>query len=185
MPSEGDQEPADRAERLLQVLDYDELRTIAGRIARRGRLPEREATSLLHEALANWMQRGDKGAAVDREAVVARMVLTIRNASIDRARRRMRTSTPATVDPDILDKEPSASSDGIDREDLELIAATIDELRARAPRPATAMELRFHGGLSLEEIAQALGISLAQAKRDIASARAFVRTRLAPGDGVP
>lgn len=183
MPSTGDEEQPDRAGPLFRMLDYDELRAIAGRIARGGRVPEREATSLLHEALANWMQRGDGKAPVDREAAIARMVMTIRNASIDRARRQARASSPTAVDPGLLDKVPAEQGTDIHREDLERIAATLDELRARAPRQAMAMELRFHGGLSLEQVAGAIGISLAQAKRDIAAAKAFVRSRLSGEEG--
>ena len=171
--------------RLLDILGYDELRAIAGRIARSGRLPEHDATSLLHEALENWMRRRASTTGNDRDALMAAMVTTIRNASIDRARRRQKGSAPVTVDPEVLDQAPGEAREPLDRETLEQLAASVDELRARAPRAAAALELRIHGGLSLEEVADALAVSLAQAKRDIAMARAFVRARIDPEGHAP
>lgn len=170
-------------DRLLDILGYDELRAIAARIARGGRVPERDATSLLHEALANWMHRSEARDPPDRDAVLASMVLTIRNAAIDRARRRNRVSEPSVIDPDMLDKAPDPSLPPVDRETLEEVGAAVDALRVRAPRAAVALELRFHGGLELDALAQALGVSLAQAKRDIAAGKAFVKQCLAGCDG--
>lgn len=170
-------------DRLLDILCYDELRAIAARIARGGRVPEHDATSLLHEALANWMHRSEARGTPDRDAVLAAMVLTIRNAAIDRARRRNRASEPSAIDPDILDKAPDPSLPPVDRETLQEVGAAVDALRARAPRAAVALELRFHGGLELDAVAQALGVSLAQAKRDIAAGKAFVKQRLSGDRG--
>lgn len=169
-----------RAESLLDALTYDELRTIAGRIAAGGRWADRDPTSLLHDALANWMHRGTADAAVpaDRDAVIASMVTVIRNAAIDRARRRSAASLPTAVDPAILDDGPADAPRAADHDTLVALAAAVDELRSRAPRAAVALELRIHGGLEVAEVAGALAISLAQAKRDITAAKAFVRSRL-------
>jgi DNA-directed RNA polymerase specialized sigma24 family protein len=177
--SEDPQTARGRAETLLDALAYDELRAIASRIAATGRWPERDPTSLLHESIANWMKRGDGRRSADRESVVASMVAVIRNAAIDRARRRSAANLPASVDPLLLDEERAHLPDAADRETLEALAAVVDELRSRAPRAAIALELRIHGGLELEDVAKATAVSLAQAKRDIAAAKAFVRHRLA------
>jgi DNA-directed RNA polymerase specialized sigma24 family protein len=162
---------------VIDAVGYDELRVIAGRIARSGRVPEHDATSLLHHAISNLAQRGGVRGRMDREAAIASMVVVIRNAAIDRARTRGRASAPRCVDPGLLDSVP-ADSTGLDRETIGSLADAADELRCRAPRQATALELRIHGGLELQEVATALGISLAQAKRDIAAAKAFFRERL-------
>ncbi len=178
------EQPSDRrqrAESLLDALTYDELRAMAGRIAAGGRWLDRDPTSLLHDALANWMRRGtaDTPVSADRDAVIASMITVIRNAAIDRARRRSAASLPATVDPAILDDGPADAPQAADHDTLVALAAAVDELRARAPRAAVALELRIHGGLEVADVATALGISLAQAKRDITAAKAFVRARLA------
>jgi RNA polymerase sigma factor (TIGR02999 family) len=63
---------------------------------------------------------------------------------------------------------------------LELDAA-LDELGALDEREAQVVELRFFGGLTLQETARVLGISVATAKNDWAHARAWLFARLAPG----
>lgn len=166
--------------RLLEAIGYDELRAIAGRIARAGAVPEPDATSLLHEAITNWMTRGDQDALRSREAALAAMVTVIRNAAIDRARRRGRASAARTVDPAMLDASPADERGESRPVDVEAVAKALDELRGRAPRAVAAMELRAMAGLELPELAAALGVSVAQAKRDLALARAFVRKRSAP-----
>lgn len=182
--SAGNESGRRRAEELLDALAYDELRAMAARVTALGRWPDRDPTSLLHEAIANWMRRGDGPVRSDREALVASMVTVLRNAAIDRARRRAAASLPVPTDPSVLDDGPGADRPSPDRETLVALAAAVDELRERAPRPAMALELRVHAGLEVTEVAAALGVSLAQAKRDIAAAKAFVRVRLgATGDG--
>jgi RNA polymerase sigma factor (TIGR02999 family) len=56
----------------------------------------------------------------------------------------------------------------------------LNELAAIAPRQAQLVELRFFGGLSLEECADALGMSPRTADKDWALARAWLRRRLGP-----
>lgn len=166
--------------RLLDAVGYDELRAIAGRIARLGALPEPDATSLLHEAIANWMTRGDQGALRTREAALAAMVAVIRNAAIDRARRRGRASAARAVDPAMIDAFLAEDRGELGSFDAEAVGKALDELRERAPRAVAAMELRALAGLDLAELAEAMGVSVAQVKRDLALARAFVRKRVVP-----
>lgn len=67
-------------------------------------------------------------------------------------------------------------------EDLDTIA-TLDEalerLEAVDQRQSRIIEQRYFGGLSLEETADALGISLATVKRELRSARAWLANELA------
>lgn len=162
---------------LLEAIGYDELRAIAGRIARVGAVPEPDATSLLHEAIANWLTRGDQEALRSREAALAAMVTVIRNAAIDRARRRGRASAGRAVDPAWIDASTSTDRTSSHQVDLEVVAAALEELRVRAPRSVAAMELRAMTEIELPELADVLGISVAQVKRDLALARAFVRRK--------
>ena len=63
---------------------------------------------------------------------------------------------------------------------LELDAA-LDELAVLDEREAQVVELRFFGGLTLQETARVLGISLATAKNDWAHAKAWLFARLVSG----
>jgi DNA-directed RNA polymerase specialized sigma24 family protein len=60
------------------------------------------------------------------------------------------------------------------------IDRALGDLAAFDERQGRLVELRFFGGLTLEEAAQALGISLATASREWAHARAWLFRRLKP-----
>jgi RNA polymerase sigma factor (TIGR02999 family) len=63
-------------------------------------------------------------------------------------------------------------------EELLELDEALKELSAKNPRHAKIVELRHFGGLSVEETAEALGISPVTVKRDWALARAWLRARL-------
>ena len=78
-------------------------------------------------------------------------------------------------------------------DDIELAAAepdaglvaiddALEKLAAEDPRKARVVELRFFGGLSMEETAQTLGISLRTAHNDWAFARAWLYRELTRAD---
>lgn len=76
-----------------------------------------------------------------------------------------------------LASEPGADA-GADREAAE---RALDRLRTRAPRAAAALELQAFTGMAIEGIAGVLGISVAQVKRDLATAKAFVARSVVRG----
>lgn len=59
------------------------------------------------------------------------------------------------------------------------IAEAVEALAALSPRASQVVELRFFGGFSVEETAEALGLSPRTVVNDWSSARAWLRTRLA------
>ena len=65
---------------------------------------------------------------------------------------------------------------------LELIALNdaLDALEAFDPRAARIVELRFFGGLSVEETAEVVGVSARTVKRDWAAAKAWLLGELSP-----
>jgi len=67
--------------------------------------------------------------------------------------------------------------------DLDLVAIdhAIERLAAKDPRKAQVVELRFFGGLSMEQTAEALGISLRTAQSDWAFARTWLYHALTQG----
>ncbi len=62
--------------------------------------------------------------------------------------------------------------------DLLALDQALERLAALDPAQARLVELRFFGGLSVEEAAEALGVSTATAGRDFRSARAFLAREL-------
>ena len=101
-------------------------------------------------------------------AVAAR---TIRRILVDHARHRRRQKRDhgvrVTLDESIVET-PDRSIDLIALDDA------LEQLGAASPRQARVVELRFFGGLEIEETAHALGISSATVKRDWTFARAFL-----------
>ena len=96
---------------------------------------------------------------------------TIRRILVDhaRARRRQKRDFGVRVTFDEAIAETADSS-------LDLIALddALQKLDASAPRQAKVVELRFFGGLEIDETAHAMGISAATVKRDWIFARAFL-----------
>ena len=66
--------------------------------------------------------------------------------------------------------------------DLLDLDTALNDLSASYPRHAHIVEMRFFGGLSVEESADALGISPATVKRDWTFARAWIMERLSIKD---
>jgi RNA polymerase sigma-70 factor, ECF subfamily len=66
------------------------------------------------------------------------------------------------------------------RAELDFVAldTALETLRERSPRQAQVVDLRFFGGLSLEDVARALDVSLATVKRDWTMARLFLKHEL-------
>ena len=101
-------------------------------------------------------------------AVAAR---TIRRILVDHARHRRRQKRDhgirVTLD-ESISEAPARSLDLLALDDA------LERLDAAAPRQARVVELRFFGGLEIEEAAHALGVSPATVKRDWTFARAFL-----------
>ena len=80
--------------------------------------------------------------------------------------------------------DSSVMSGGAER-DLDVIAfdSAMDELAVMNPRSARVVELRFFGGLSLEEVAAVLAVSVATVEREWAEgSRAWLYGRLRSGE---
>ena len=163
----------------LVPLVYDELH----RMALRYLTGERSTVSLQATALVNevclrllgwdevrWQNRGHFFGV---SAQMMRRVLV----DIARRRRANRRGARAVHVPldgiDVAVAEPDA--------DLVAIDEALEQLATEDPRKARVVELRFFGGLSMNETAQALGISLRTANNDWAFARAWLYRALTKG----
>ncbi|MBK8978100.1 MAG: sigma-70 family RNA polymerase sigma factor [Planctomycetes bacterium] len=160
---------------------YRELRRIAGRRLGGGAGGESlQPTGLVHEAWIRLAQQ--QGGFRDRAHFFGAAALAMRSVLVDRARRlraarhggeRRRVplgdADPAAADP------RDALLDGL------ALADAMDGLAAAAPDASTVATLRFLGGLSVEETAAALGVSVGKVKKDWALARAWLRRALTRG----
>ncbi len=160
--------------RLFELL-YDELRRIAQRHFSNER-PDHslQATALVHEAYARLVGAGCRWQNRAHFFGVASGVM--RRILVDHARAKRAAKRPD-------------SHQKISWEDVILISDNqlgsvieIDEalsrLAAVAPRQARIIELRYFGGLTAEEVAEVLGISLNTVKRDLALAKAWLYAAL-------
>lgn len=176
---------AGASEHLLPLV-YAELRRLAQRNLSRERSAGHDATSLVHEAYMrlagddkqNWNSRGHFYAAA---AEAMRRIL------IDDARRRRRPKHGGDRARVELDADIASPADRIVEpghcEDLLAIDEALTRFASLEPAKAQLVKLRYFGGLSLEEAASALDISLATAKRHWAYARAWLFKALNPDDG--
>ncbi|MEO8369192.1 MAG: ECF-type sigma factor [Candidatus Solibacter sp.] len=155
---------------------YDQLRRLAGHYMQ-NEAPGRtiQATALVHEA---YLRLADLGGVDWRHtgqffAIAARIM---RNILLDNARARLaakRGGPQARVNlaeiPDVTDR---AGSGILALEEALTALAAVDERKARV------IELRFFGGLSVEETAAALHVSQETVLRDAKTARAWLRREL-------
>lgn len=166
-------------DRLVPLL-YDELRRMA-----RGRLRgERgghtlDTTALVHESYLRLVtQHGLK--PEDRAAFFAAASNTMRRILVDHARSRRRHKRGGDQEPLPLEDGDLFPSERAIDETLALEDA-LGKLEAAHPRAARVFEQRLFGGLDLEEIAAAEGISLRTAGRDWQTARAWLRVTVGAG----
>jgi RNA polymerase sigma factor (TIGR02999 family) len=165
----------ERAFEQLLPLVYDELHRMALRyLAQERSNVTLQATGLVNEVclrLLGWdaVRWQNRGHFFGVSAQMMRRVLV----DIARRRRADRRGGPAAVHVPIDDIEIAAESEPPDA-DLGALDRALEKLAAADPRKARVVELRFFGGLSMEETAEILGISLRTAHSDWAFARAWL-----------
>lgn len=160
----------------LVPLVYDDLRRIA-RVQLRRRRPGQtlETTGLVHEA---YLRLVDQTRATwrDRGHFLAVSALAMRQIAVDHARWRARAKRGGGHAPLPLDEvdEPAA------REAAQIIELddALDRLAEENARLARVVECRYFAGLSEEETAAALDISVRTAQREWFKARAWLRREL-------
>jgi RNA polymerase sigma factor (TIGR02999 family) len=101
----------------------------------------------------------------------------MRRILVDHARRRQAHKRHGGVQITLDEGLASTGARGLD---LLALDGALNELGALDERSARVVEMRFFGGLSIEEAAFALGISHATVEREWASARAWLFRRLQP-----
>ena len=182
----------------LLPLVYDELRSLARRHMNRERSSHTlQRTALVHEAFlrivdqkqADWECRAEFFGLASQ---------VMRNILVDHARRRSaakRGTHAEHVDIEsLLRMDEVATSIGYtsddalrqasDNIDFEAIDNAVKRLEAQDPQQGKLVELRFFGGLSIQESAEVMRVSAATLKREWAVARAWLQRELGSGAGV-
>ncbi|MBV9082484.1 MAG: sigma-70 family RNA polymerase sigma factor [Acidobacteriaceae bacterium] len=165
----------DAAPRLFELL-YDELR----RLAQHHLANEREdhtlqATALVHEA---WLKLSDRGRTWQNRAhFFAAASSAIRRILVDYARAKHAAKRPGSQEKVRLDDAAFVSDEQF--ENMIDIDRALTRLGAIDARQSRIVELRYFGGLTAEETAQLLDISVNTVQRDWSVARAWLHGELA------
>ena len=171
----GDQKAVSK----VMPLVYDELRRLAGRYLRRERGGQTlQPTALVHEAYLRLLKDKKQGWQ-NRTHFLAIAALSMRQVLVERARargasKRGGAQVRVTLD-ETLAVHRETSIDLVALDEALIRLALID------PQQARIVELRFFGGLTVEEAAEALGISPATVKRGWSVARAWLKRELSKG----
>ena len=178
-PGTGTREPA---ELMPQV--YDELRRLAANYLRHERPGQTlQATALVHEAFLRLSHEANHPWK-NRTHFLAIAALSMRQILVQRARARQAEKRGGDAERIALDD--SAIAEGADRLARSRAAAwtssrsttALDKLAALDGQQAKIVELRYFGGLTVEEAAETLDLSPATVKRHWTLARAFLKREL-------
>ena len=168
----GDEGALDR----LTPLVYEELRRQAACYLRRERPGHTlQTTALLHEAYLRIVEaRGVRWQGRAHFFAIAANLM--RRVLVAHARRRNADKRGGSDERVPLDEALAVAAAA----DLDLLAidVALEKLEAVSERQARVVELRFFTGLSVEETAEALGVSEKTVKRDWNVARAWLRREL-------
>jgi RNA polymerase sigma factor (TIGR02999 family) len=166
----------------LTPMVYGELRKIAASYIRRERDGHTlQPTALIHEAYLR-MVRQEEANLQDRTHFYTLAARMMRQILVDaaRARQAQKRGEGASV---VQIDGARGVADPANAFDILTLKDALDKLRVQDERKAQVVELRFFGGLLLDEIAAALEISAATVKRDLAMGEAWLRRALAHGAG--
>ena len=168
----------DALNRLLTAIRH-ELRAIARRhLAGEPRDHSMEASSLLNEALLrllsahqiDWQSRAHFFSVLSQ---------VMRHVLVEHARRRRRLKRGGPIRDAPIDAATALTSDQL--EEVIAVDLALERLAQRDARKSKVFEMRFFGGLTVEETASALGISENTVIRDWSFARAWLRRELGAG----
>jgi RNA polymerase sigma factor (TIGR02999 family) len=166
------------AEDALMKLVHPELRKLAASYMRRERGGVTlQPTALVHEAYIRMLPQ--KAISWENRAhffgIAACMM---RRVLVDHARRRSALKRDGLASSPVSISRVAAPRAGVDQVDVLDLHEALTELAALDPRQAEVVEKRYFGGMTNEEIADAMQISLATVKREWATARLWLRRRM-------
>jgi len=164
----------------LMPLVYDELRRIAARYMGRERPGQTiQATALVNEAYIRLAAERPRPFA-NRSHFVAIAALSMRQILVQRARarnagKRGGGAEKIELDESVIGEQSQSNTGGVD---VLALDAALEKLAALDPEQAKIVELRYFGGMTVEEVAESLNISPATVKRHWTVARAWLKKEL-------
>ena len=160
----------------LFPLVLGELRILARRQLRRvGREQSLDTTALIHETYLKLVDQS-RAMVQDRHHFFALAAKAMRHILVDETRRKGARKRGGAMDPVTLDDGVPAAERA---DELVAVDEALSRLEAVDARLGKIVELRFFGGLSVEETAATLDLSPRTVKRDWQKARAFLYHELA------
>jgi RNA polymerase sigma factor (TIGR02999 family) len=172
----GDQAGLDQALPLV----YDELRRLASARLRRERAGHTlDTTGLVHEAYLRLVDVRQVEWR-DRAHFLAMAARTMRRVLIDYALQRAAAKRGGGGQH--VELPGDLAGPEVDLDTLIELNDALERLESVSPRQAKAVELRFFGGLTLEEAAEVLGSSAPTVMRDLRFAQAWLAREIGSGD---
>ena len=170
---DGDPAALDR----LTPIVYQELRRLArGQMRREAHPGVLQTTALVHEAYLKLA--GQEIDFESRDHFFAIAATVMRRVLVDDARRRRSQKRGGDAErvplTDALDSTPQAEPD----DELLALDEALEKLATADPRQAKIIELRFFGGMTIEEAARYLGLSHSTVERDFRAAKAWLSQAL-------
>jgi RNA polymerase sigma factor (TIGR02999 family) len=175
-------ERGESLDRLLPLV-YQELRSMARRqLAARGRGGTLQTTALVHEA---YLKLVDQSRAdwKDRAHFLAVASIAMRHVLVDRAKARLALKRGRHLRRITLDGQEIAVDD--QPEALVQLDEALKSLGDVAPRLVRVVECRFFGGLSEDEIAESLGLTVRAVAGEGATAACPSRAAVKPPGAAP
>jgi RNA polymerase sigma factor (TIGR02999 family) len=169
----------DKALRAVFPLVYDELRRLARDYLRRERPNHTlQSAALVHEAYLRLAKQGTNQFE-NREHFLAICAQLMRQILVESVRRRRAAKRDGgyriTLDEDVTDRTQSV--------DLIALDDALNELAKLDRQQRQIVELRYFGGLSIEETSRVLGLSAATVKRHWATARLWLHQQMSSAPG--
>jgi RNA polymerase sigma factor (TIGR02999 family) len=175
-----DQGDPHAAERLLPLV-YDELRKVATqKLAQEKPGQTLQATALVHEAYLRLVGNGAEQCWDNRRHFFAAAAEAMRRILVEQARRKQRIRQGGALQRIEFDQACSVAASP--REELLELDEALTRLASLNPMRAEVVKLRFFAGLTMPEVAEALGISLPTAERYWAFARTWLFAELQRGE---
>jgi RNA polymerase sigma factor (TIGR02999 family) len=170
------------AEQLLPLV-YDELRKLAAdKLARERSGQTLQATALVHEAYVRLVDADATPRFDSRGHFFAAAAEAMRRILIERARHKQtRKAGGGRHRLDLDDVEPAIEEEV--NNDLIALDEALRQLEAKDARKAELVKLRFFAGLTAEQAADALGVSLSTVEKDWAYARSWLRLAIDRSSG--
>jgi RNA polymerase sigma-70 factor (ECF subfamily) len=159
----------------LMPLVYRELRRVARRCLRGERRAEALQTTELVNEMYLRLVRSSQVQWRDRTHFFAMTATLMRRVLVDEARKRNYQKRGGDFIRVTLDDKELAAGPDVD---LLAVDEALERLARFAPRKARVVDLRFFGGLTIEETAEALGVSIDAVKREWRTARLWLLREL-------